>query len=289
MKNYFSLTKSGIVLFVVVSGLIGFVVGHPLLQSFEPSQTLFLVLGLYFLSSGSFAFNQAQEWKSDKKMKRTSSRPIPSGWISPAQAYILGSLYMLIGLALMYWLSPLTFQVGLLTVVLYNGFYTLLWKPYWNFGAVPGAIPGAMPVVIGYSVNHVDVFTPECVYLFLIMFLWQMPHFWTLAIHFKNDYKDGNFPVLPVSIGQERTLLHIGLYTFAYTGTALVAPLFVKTNILYILVIVPISIKVMIEFFKYFKSQEKWLPFFLWVNLSLLAFIAVPVFDKWFFYLALQN
>ena len=108
-------------------------------------------------------------------------------------------------------LSLTSMALGLFTVALYNGLYTLYWKKKWAFGAVPGAIPGAMPVVIGYSANHANVFTPECLYLFLIMFLWQMPHFWSLAIRYKDDYKKGGFPVLPAVIGVPKTLFHIGL------------------------------------------------------------------------------
>jgi protoheme IX farnesyltransferase len=181
-------------------------------------------------------------------------------------------------------LAPLSAGLALLTVVLYNGIYTLYWKKKWAFGAVPGAIPGALPALIGYSVNSSQIWAPDAIYLFLILFLWQMPHFWALAVRFKDDYERGGFPVLPVRIGVERTLFHVGLYTFSYIGMALVAPLFISTHVLYLILVMPIALKVLFEFFKYYKHHERWLPFFMWVNLSMLIFICVPVIDRWFFY-----
>jgi len=245
-----------------------------------------LMLGLYFISAGSFAINQAQEWRRDKVMPRTFYRPLPQGKIQPWQAYFLGFIFCLFGSFLLYVLSPLSAGLGLLTILLYNGAYTLFWKRKMAFGAVPGAIPGAMPVVIGYAANSTNIFSLECVYLFLIMFLWQMPHFWCLAIRFKDDYKKGGFPVLPVRVGVPRTLYFIGLYVFAYVALALASPLVVKTNFFYLLFVVPLGFKVLYEFIKYFQSeaQKGWLPFFLWTNLSVLIFLGVPVFDKWLFY-----
>ncbi|MCB0390861.1 MAG: heme o synthase [Bdellovibrionales bacterium] len=287
MKSFLELTKSGIVIFVLLSGLVGYAFSYPVGQHLDFFEVIVLLLGLYFLSSGSFTLNQAQEWRIDLNMPRTSQRPIPSGKLSAWQAYFIGFLFLFVGLLLLYILTPLTALTGLFTVFLYNVFYTLIWKKKWNFGAVPGAIPGAMPVVIGYSVNTTQIYSPECVYLFLIMFLWQMPHFWCLAIKFKNDYKSGGIPVLPLGIGEERTKYHMGIYTFVYIGVALTAPLFTRSSWLYLFLIVPFAIKVLIEFFKYFeaKSNDKnWLPFFLWINLSMLVFLAAPVLDKWFYY-----
>ena len=102
-----------------------------------------------------------------------------------------------------------------------------------------------MPVVIGFSVNTAEIWRPECIYLFLVMFLWQMPHFWSLAIRFREDYAKGGFPVLPVSLGVPRAMYHIGLYVFTYVGVALMAPWFLQAHMLiYFLFVVPVSVKV---------------------------------------------
>ena len=255
-------------------------------QAFDPTPMLILCVGLYFTSAGSFALNQAQEWRADALMPRTRARPIPRGTFSPLQGYLIGFLLVIPGLLCLRLLGPWPAGLALFTVILYNGVYTLYWKRRWVFGAVPGAIPGAMPVVIGYSVNTTELLRPDCVYLFLVMFLWQMPHFWALAIRFRDDYAKGGFPVLPVKLGVRRSLYHIGLYMFTYVGVALTAPFFLQSHVLYLLLVLPVSFKVVWEFFKYFRSVDAkaWLPFFLWTNLSLLIYLGVPVMDKWLIY-----
>lgn len=269
----------------MISGVIGYAVGYPIGESINLAEPITLVIGLYLLSSGSFAINQAQEWRADSNMARTAKRPLPSGSFAISQAYLIGAVLVIGGLFALLLLQPMSALLGLLTIILYNGLYTLYWKKKWAFGAVPGAIPGAMPVVIGYSVCYPQFLRMDLFYLFLVTFLWQMPHFWALAVRYKDDYTNGGFPVLPTQVGSERTLYHIGLYTFAYVGVALAAPLFVNAHVAYLVIIVPLALKVIFEFFKYFHSpeQKRWLPFFLWVNLSMLAFISVPVFDKWLF------
>lgn len=290
LKTYNQLTKSGIVIFVILTGLAGYAVSYPLGNDLELWQPILLALGLYMVSSGSFALNQAQEVKTDAKMPRTAKRPIVTGKIDRWQAYVLGVVFVLFGLGALALISEMSVYVAVATIVLYNGFYTLWWKRAWAFGAVPGAIPGALPVTIGYAANDANIFSAESLYLFMIVFLWQMPHFWALAIRYREDYQKGEIPVLPAIIGVDKTLYHIGLYTIVYVGLALAAPLFVSTDVLYVLLIVPFAAKVLVEYFKYYRKHEgkAWLPFFLWVNLSVLIFIAAPVFDKWLFHMLAQ-
>jgi protoheme IX farnesyltransferase len=287
-KAYLTLTKTGIILFALVSALAGYAVSFRFGQDFDPMHPILLLVGLYFVAGGGFALNQAQEWKIDSLMPRTKRRPIPSGVFSPFQGYAIGFLMCVFGLFTLLILGVWPASLALLTLVLYNGVYTYIWKRQWAFAAVPGAIPGAMPVVIGYSVNQPEIWRPDCVYLFLILFLWQMPHFWSLAIRFREDYRAGGIPVLPVRVGVDRSMYHIGLYVFTYVGVALLAPWFLRAHALYLLLVFPISVKLLWEFYKYFRSTEArgWLPFFLWTNLSLLVYLAVPVMDKWL-YLAL--
>ena len=284
LKDFLRLTKFEIVIFVLITGGAGYAIGAPLGHPFEVKIFLIFLFGLYFASSGSFALNQAQEQRLDKKMLRTKERPLVKGSISLGRAYFTGFMFCIIGLFLLFLLSPLTFYLSLLTLVTYNGFYTLLWKKKWIFAAVPGALPGALPIVIGYSVYRTNIFSLECAYLFFIMFLWQMPHFWSLALHYKKDYKRGGIPVMPLKLGTDRALYHIGLYVFSYVGFALSAPLFLKVNLFYLFFSIPLALKVIYEFLVYFKAKghaKAWFPFFLWTNLSLIGFVGLSVLDKW--------
>jgi len=290
LRLFFDLTKSGIVVFVLVTGAAGYAMSHPFQTAWEASHIIATLAALYFLSAGSFAINQAQESHIDASMPRTKLRPIPSGRISAAQAWTLGIGFVAIGAFAAILVNQTVLWLGLATVFLYNVPYTLWWKKKWAFGAVPGAIPGATPVLIGYAANDPNIFMPEPVYLFLLMFLWQMPHFWSLAIRFKSDYDKGGIPVLPLRVGTERTLYHMALYLFAYIATAAAAPFFTSARWGYAFLVLPLSGIVLWQFLKYFKSvynseaKSRWLAFFLWTNLSILVFLASPVVDRWLQY-----
>jgi protoheme IX farnesyltransferase len=284
-KIYTDLTKFGIVIFVLLSGVAGYASGFLIETPFDWHHFLKSILGLYFLSSGSLALNQVQEWKLDQKMPRTSKRPVAAGKIKPAAAGILAVALLMVGGNYLFEASATAGWLGVFTVLFYNGLYTLYLKPKWIYAAVPGAIPGAIPITIGYAANSPDIFNSESVYLFLILFLWQMPHFWTLAIKFKDDYASGGVPVLPVALGIEKTLYQIGLYTILYVGVAVAAPWFVHASWVYVLVVLPFAFKVMQEFIRFYRSKgtERWFAFFMWTNVSMLVFIFVPVIDKWNF------
>lgn len=284
-KIYSDLTKFGIVIFVVLTGLAGYATSFAIETPFSWVHFMTLLGGLYFLSSGSLALNQVQEYKIDQMMPRTAKRPIASGKIKPAAGLILAVTYLLIGSGMLAEISWLCVGLGLLTVLLYNVVYTYWWKPKWVFGAVPGAIPGALPVTIGYAANTDQIFNSESVYLFLILFLWQMPHFWALALKFKEDYRNADFPTLPVTVGISRTLYHMGLYTFLYVGVAFASPWFVHSSWIFLLLVVPFGVKVLVDFFRLQRSngEKGWLSFFLWTNASVLIFLFVPVVDKWNF------
>ncbi|HPN70938.1 MAG TPA: protoheme IX farnesyltransferase [Saprospiraceae bacterium] len=284
-RIYADLTKLGIVIFVILAGLAGYAVSYSVEQVFEWSHLLKLIGGLYFLSSGSLVLNQLQELNRDRQMPRTSKRPIATGKIKPMAAAIIMATYILIGSDLLFQTSILAGVLGWLTIILYNLLYVYWWKPQWAFAAVPGAIPGALPATIGVAANSTNILSPDSIYLFLILFLWQMPHFWVLAIRFKDDYMSANIPVLPNTVGIHRTLFHIGLWTFVYVGVAILAPLFVHAAWVYLALVIPISVKIMQEFYRYYKSngEQRWLAFFLWLNGSVLIFMFIPIFDKWGF------
>lgn len=284
-KTYSSLTKFGIVIFVLLAGVAGYATSFQIENTFEVRHFIWFLGGLYFLSSGSLALNQVQEYKLDQKMPRTANRPIASGKIKPKAGLILSVTFIFIGINMLYELSPMAGYVAVASVLLYNVLYTVYWKPKWVFAAVPGAIPGALPITIGYAANNPDIFNSESIYLFLIMFLWQMPHFWVIAIRYIEDYRLGAIPTLPVSLGVRKTLFHIGLYTFTYCGVAVAAPFFLHASWIYAALVFPFAFMLLKEFFRMYGSdgQERWLAFFMWTNVSVLVFIFIPVFDKWSF------
>ncbi len=283
IRDYVKITKFGIVVFVLLTASSGYFLSLRNFSFFSKEVFFFFLLGLYFVSSGSFILNQSQEWRLDRKMKRTKMRPIARGSLSSLQGYVLAFAMIIFGSFLLFLLKPLTAFIALLTVFLYNGLYTLLWKKQFSHGAVFGALPGALPPVIGYSVASNDLFSTECIYLFLIMFLWQMPHFWSLAIRYKEDYNRAGVPVLPVVYGLQKTIYEMGFYMIAYLGLALISPLFLQVGLMYVFFLYPLVIKVFYEFYRYLNHHTTWLRFFLWINVSIIVYLSVPIADKWLF------
>ena len=280
------LSKIKLVYFVMISGVAGYALGWQIENQFVWWDFVAFLLGLLFITMGSFALNQAQEKQLDANMPRTKERPVAAGRMSVSEALLWSSLFLLLGSVFLWQVGWVPLALGWFTVLLYNLFYTLIWKPKWIFGAVPGAIPGAMPVVIGYSALHPKFYTTECLYAFLIMFLWQMPHFWSLAIKFKEDYKSGGIPVLPSELGVERALGHMALYTISYVCLAVLSPLFLPVvYYMYWVVVIPFALMVAKEFYRYYRAEGKqhWLSFFLWTNFSMLVFLLAPVGDRWLF------
>lgn len=290
MQIYLELSKSGIVTLVLISVLGGYFIGHPLDHPFQLKQLLFTLAGVLCLASGSSALNQYQEREIDALMPRTTGRPIPSGRISPTHALAFAGVLIVAGLVLL-WIEDIqTFALGVLAVISYNILYTLWWKKRWAFAAVPGAIPGALPILMGYSTARQQVLTPGGVYLFILLFFWQMPHFWVLAMHYQADYARGGIPTLPVAKGESLTRLQITLWCLAYIALALMAPLFLRVRVIYLLAAVSVSLKLLWELRRFITGHSEhsgppknssWLRFFLWVNFSLIILITAAGVDIW--------
>lgn len=280
------LTKFGIVIFVVLTGIAGYMTGYVVESTFDWQHFLKFIGGLYFLSSGSLALNQVQEYKLDQKMPRTANRPIASGRLTPMAGGIFAFAFIFAGTHLLFGISPTSALLGWATIILYNGLYTYWWKPKWIYAAVPGAIPGALPVTIGYAATNPNIWSVESIYLFMILFLWQMPHFWALALRFKDDYRSGEVPTLPAALGVEKTLFQMVLYTYVYVGLAIASPWFVHTRWFYLVLVIPISLLMFRETRKFYlaKGAEGWLRYFMLINISVLIYVFVPVLDKWNFW-----
>lgn len=283
LENLRVYLKLKLVKFIIVGVVAGYGMGHTVEQQFDPFTLILLIIGSFGISAGSLSLNTVQEANQDRLMERTKHRPVATGDFSKSFAITLSFALMLMGLICLYAIKPLTALIGLSIILMYNGFYTMVWKKKWAFGAVPGAIPGALPITMGFSSVNDHILSSVSVYLFLLMFLWQMPHFWSLAIRYAQDYEKGMFPVLPAVVGSGRTKYHISFYMWGYVLLAIMSPLFVDCSYGYFVLVLPTCILLLWQFFKFFKSSDEksWLPFFLVTNLSMLIFVFAPLIDKW--------
>jgi protoheme IX farnesyltransferase len=189
------LAKPRLNLLVVASALAGYAMGGGRMAA--AGQVLALVVGTGLVAGGASALNQLIERRTDALMRRTRTRPLPDGRLTPRDAAAFGIVLTAVGLAIL-WLvvNGLSAAVALTTLLSYVAVYTPL-KKRTSFATVIGAIPGALPPVIGWTAARQDL-GPGAWLLFGIVFLWQLPHFLAIAWMFREDYTRAGLPMLPV-------------------------------------------------------------------------------------------
>ena len=194
-EAYYELTKPSITFMILVSTALGYFMGGNGISNYQ--HFILTLLGSCLISSGSGALNHFAEAESDKIMYRTNLRPIPAGIILPENAKIFGVTLIFIGSGILYvFINTLTCVLALITALMYLFIYTPLKKLTWLNTPV-GAIPGAIPPIGGW-VAATGSLDPEAWILFAILFLWQHPHFYAIALMFKDDYKKAGLKMLPV-------------------------------------------------------------------------------------------
>ena len=194
LAAFVALTKPRITVMVLLTAATGFLLGAR--GGSHPSTLLLTMLGTGLVAGGASALNQLFERSRDALMKRTANRPLPSGRVSPTEAAVFGTAIAVAGLALLAVFANLTAAaVALSTLVLYVFVYTPL-KPLTTLNTAIGAVPGALPPVIGWAAatGRLGV---EAWALFLIVFLWQFPHFLAIAWIYREDYARGGHKMLP--------------------------------------------------------------------------------------------
>jgi protoheme IX farnesyltransferase len=197
VTQYYELTKPGITQMVALTTLAGFYLAIPtdLLTFAAVPKNWFTFLatmiGTILVSGGSCVFNHIMERDADARMKRTATRPIPSGAVTLTQAYVFGSVLTLVGLALISTVNMLTLALAVATWLSYVAVYTPL-KKKTSIALLVGGIPGALPFAGGWTAmsNSFDV---VALTLFAILFFWQLPHFLALSWMYRSDYREGGF------------------------------------------------------------------------------------------------
>ncbi|HET7876596.1 MAG TPA: heme o synthase [Methylomirabilota bacterium] len=281
---YSELSKFGIVLLVLVSAGAGFMLSAPLGAEFPWAQGLAMLAGVMLLSSGASALNQVQERGRDALMARTAGRPLPSGRLSMGQGLLFAGLGIAVGALVLWLLVGRTAGVlGLIAAAFYNGVYTPWLKPTAPFAAVPGAIPGAIPPVIGWVAGGGALTDAGAIILFGILFLWQMPHFWALALRYRADYLAGGFPMVSETVGVEGTARLILLYALGLTAWSLAAPTFGVGGPAALVAAAALGgrlIWLAVKFARRPEDARGWLQLFLFSNFYLLLLFSVLVAER---------
>ncbi|MBO01035.1 MAG: protoheme IX farnesyltransferase [Candidatus Marinimicrobia bacterium] len=195
MSIYAELSKLNILSLVIIATVLGYYLGASGIILWK--HLLITLLGTAMTACGSGALNHYLERETDAFMARTKNRPLPAGLIKPFEVMNYGVIMVLIGvLVLVTQVNMLTGFIALLTAFLYIVVYTPLKKITWLNTSI-GSIPGALPILGGWTASAENIDAMAWV-LFAIMYLWQHPHFYSIAWICRKDYAEANLKMLPV-------------------------------------------------------------------------------------------
>jgi heme o synthase len=214
------LGKPRVVSLIVFTAIIGMFLATPGLPPAGP--LLFGAIGIALVATSAAALNCVIEQKLDAIMARTRARPLPRGEVTTPQALVFIACTGLAGLLLLNNLvNALTMWLTFATLMGYAVIYTIVLKPRTPQNIVIGGASGAMPPVLGWCAvtGHVPV---DAWLLFLIIFAWTPPHFWSLALYRRKEYACAGVPMLPVTHGERYTRLSVLIYTIILAAICLI-------------------------------------------------------------------
>ncbi len=211
LQRYLRLTKPRVVSLIVFCAVIGMLLATP--DGMPMTTMLAATLGIALVAGSAAAVNCLIERRIDAIMARTRGRPLPRGEVDVIETFLFSAVIGGAGLLLLHvFVNPLTIWLTLATFIGYALIYTVILKPLTPQNIVIGGASGAMPPVLGWAAATGQ--TPEQAWLlFLIIFLWTPPHFWSLALYRAREYADVSMPMLPVVHGREYTQRSIFAYT----------------------------------------------------------------------------
>ncbi|MCZ8517507.1 heme o synthase [Paenibacillus filicis] len=209
-KDFVQLAKPGIIFSNLITAFGGFWVASK--WNIDWALMIYTLIGTALVMGGGCVLNNYLDRDLDIKMARTQNRPTASGKISAQTVLWYGITLSIAGVALLWFgANSIAAMLGLIGLFLYVWVYTAWFKRTSVWNTFVGSFSGAMPPVIGYCAVHPNPDTGALL-LFLIMFLWQPPHFWALAIRRMEDYRNAGYPMLPVVKGTYQTKISMIRY-----------------------------------------------------------------------------
>jgi protoheme IX farnesyltransferase len=232
IRQFLQLTKPRVVSLIVFCAVIGMFLAAP--GMVDLGILVAGTIGIWLVAGAAAAMNCLVEQKIDAVMSRTSRRPLPRGELTSTQTLAFAGALGGIGLWLLYqFVNPLTMWLTFATFIGYAVIYTVVLKPMTPQNIVIGGASGAMPPVLGWAAVTGQV-SPEALLLFLVIFAWTPPHFWSLALYRRDDYAKAGLPMLPVTHGEKYTRLYVLLYTLILFAFALLPFVYGMSGLLYL-------------------------------------------------------
>lgn len=219
VNAYYRLTKPGVLYGNVLTAAAGFFLASK--GSIDFGLFVATILGTTCVIAAACVLNNYLDQDIDSVMERTKKRPLLTGEVSSRGALLFCAGLFTIGFFILsVWVNYLVVAIGLIGFVTYVWLYGALSKRRSIHGTLVGSVSGALPILAGYvaATNNIDV---GAVLLFAILFIWQMPEFYSIAIYRRDEYKKAKVPVISVVKGVRHTKIHIFLYLIAFTVCAL--------------------------------------------------------------------
>ena len=216
---YISLLKPRVMSLSIFTSFVGMIIAP---GSLSFTTGLLAILAISIGSGASGALNMWYERDTDKLMNRTKDRALPTNQISANGALIYGITLSIIAVSMLYLVSNLA-AAGLLliTICFYIFVYTIWLKKRTPQNIVIGGAAGAFPPMIGWAVVTGGISTEICL-LFMLIFLWTPPHFWALALYKSDDYKKAGIPMMPLIVGERKTINLIIAYSITLLPLTLI-------------------------------------------------------------------
>lgn len=278
VRDYLILTKPGIVMLVLITTLTGMYFAK---RGLPNGLLLFwTLLGTGLSSAGAATLNQYFERDIDSLMARTKNRPLPLGNISPNNALLFGVALTISGVVIhIAFVNQLSAFLTALASFVYIAVYTLALKRRSPVATEIGGISGALPPVIGYAAVHSSV-NIEALVLFIIMFLWQPPHFWVLAIKYYQDYKSAGIPTLPVAKGINEAKMKTLIYTASLLPVSIMPSILGMAGSVYFYSAIILSLVYIALTLRFFFSKKPNGMFLFFYSIFYLALLfSIMVFD----------
>ena len=216
---YTSLLKPRVMSLSIFTSFVGMIIAP---GSLSFTSGLLAILAISIGSGASGALNMWYERDTDKLMNRTKDRALPTNQISANGALIYGITLSIIAVSMLYLVSNLAAAgLLLLTICFYIFVYTIWLKKRTPQNIVIGGAAGAFPPMIGWAVVTGGVSTEICL-LFMLIFLWTPPHFWALALYKSDDYKNAGIPMMPLIVGERKTINLIIAYSITLLPLTLI-------------------------------------------------------------------
>ncbi|MFB5676266.1 heme o synthase [Paenibacillus terreus] len=217
-KVLFETIKIGIVksnLISMIAGLSMALFVHHLSFFDKIGNVALAFIGTALVIGAAGVFNNLYDRDIDGIMERTKNRPTVSGIVDVRSGLMIGTWIAVGGLVALYIASPLAAFCGFLGLFLYVVPYTMWTKRKTIYNTEVGSLSGAMPPLIGWAAISPDILHPGAIALFLLMVIWQMPHFYAIGIRRMEEYRAANVPMLPVVKGIRRTYVQMNVYLVA--------------------------------------------------------------------------